>query len=83
MHIQKVCGGRSFWFGTNKYGQASKTISITFHLNRWKNPRLLWMRPRFNGAVKGKDACLDWNMEILGLHLSYTDWDYGRFKRAA
>lgn len=81
MHIQKVCGGISFWFGTDRFHHNSKTITIGFHLNRWKSLRTLWMSPRTNGARKGVDNCLDWNMEILGFFLSYTDWDYGRFKR--
>jgi len=29
-----------------------------------------------NGAIKGKDKCYDLNIWFLGLHLSYTNWDY-------
>jgi len=34
-----------------------------------------------NGAVKGKDNCLDLNFHILGFFFAYTDFNYGRFKK--
>ena len=35
-----------------------------------------------NGAVKGKDNCLDLNLHILGFFFSYTDYGYSRYKKA-
>lgn len=31
-----------------------------------------------NGAVKGKDSCYDFNLWFLGLHFSYTDFNFLR-----
>lgn len=83
MHIRKVCGGITFWFGTVGTVYGHRSVTIAFHPGRWKSLRTLWMSPRTNGAKKGVDNVLDWNMEILGFHLSYTDWTYWRYKEDA
>lgn len=36
-----------------------------------------------NGAVKGKDSCLDLNLHILGFFFAYTDYGYHRYKKEA
>ena len=36
---------------------------------------------RSNGAVKGKDSCLDLNFHILGFFFGYTDYGYSRYKK--
>lgn len=38
---------------------------------------------RSNGAVKGKDSCLDLNFHILGFFFGYTDYGYYRYKKEA
>ena len=36
-----------------------------------------------NGAVKGKDNCLDVNLHILGFFFGYTDYGYSRYKEGS
>lgn len=84
MRIQKVSGGVTLWFGDNH--PVNKSVSVCMHLNR------NWLIPskdnpfcsfRTNGAVKGKDSCLDVNVKLWCFGLSYTDWSLWRFKRCA
>lgn len=61
--------GFSLWFGRNK----TKTISFSIY------PRHFFVfHCGTNGAVKGVDKCLDWNLIFCGLFFSYTDWDYSK-----
>ena len=51
----------------------SKSISLNFYPQHWKI-----IRCKSNGAVKGRkeDKCYDLNIYFLGIHFSYTNWDY-------
>ena len=60
----------------NKPAHLNKCISICYYLNRWLLPIKYWIWWKTNGAVKGKDSCFDFNMEIFGLHIGYTDYNY-------
>lgn len=57
------------WFGLRVIG-ISYYPQHTFHF---------WCHS--NGAVKGKDNCLDLNLHILGFFFSYTDYGYWRYKK--
>ena len=57
------------WFGERVF-DISYYPQHTFHF---------WCHS--NGAVKGKDSCLDLNLHILGVFFSYTDYGYYRYKR--
>ena len=56
------------WFGRRVFG-INYYPQHTFHF---------WCHS--NGAVKGKDNCLDLNLHILGFFFSYTDYGYSRYK---
>ena len=58
------------WFGQRVF-DISYYPQHTFHF---------WCHS--NGAVKGKDSCLDLNLHILGFFFSYTDYGYHRYKKA-
>ena len=63
----------TYWFSKRKNGEkiyCSKSISINYYKQHWK---LLSIRD--NGATK-EDSCYDLNINILGLFISYTNWDY-------
>lgn len=47
----------------------------------WSWRRLFTIGYRSNGAVKGRDHCLDVYFHLLGFTLNYTDYDFGRFRR--
>lgn len=57
------------WFGQRVF-DISYYPQHTFHF---------WCHS--NGAVKGKDNCLDLNLHILGVFFSYTDYWYCRYKK--
>ena len=76
MRIQKVCRGYSFWWGDGKF--INKSISIGWYWE-WINKPWAWFRCSSNGAKKGVDKCYDFNFHLFLLHISYTDWNYGRF----
>lgn len=56
------------WFGQRSFG-------ISYYP---QHPFHFWCHS--NGAVKGKDNCLDLNLYILGFFFSYTDYGYSRYK---
>ena len=58
------------WFGQRVFG-IRYYPQHTFHFRCYSN-----------GAVKGKDNCLDLNLHILGFFFSYTDYGYWRYKNA-
>lgn len=67
-----------FWFGCNiieYWYKPNCVISI-----QWVPRHTFHFWCHSNGAVKGKDNCLDLNFHLLGFFFSYTDFDYGRFK---
>ena len=72
MQFQKVCHGVSVWWGDGK--TKWKSISLTYHLRHFFK-----FACYTNGAIKGRDKCFDWNFHLLGVFISYTDWNYGRF----
>lgn len=53
----------------------TKSISIGYCLY-WLNKPWTWFLCRTNGAVKGKDKCLDFNLHLFVFHFGYTDYDY-------
>lgn len=64
------------WFNkkiNNDKKYYSKLISLNFYPQHWKI-----FSYKTNGAKKGvkEDVCLDINLWFLGVHLSYTNFDY-------
>jgi hypothetical protein len=63
-----------YWFNKKNNGiktYKSRLISLRFLPQHWNKARC-----ESNGAIKGKDKCYDYNINILGLFFSYTNFDY-------
>jgi len=66
--------GLTVWFGKSAVGSGkSKSFSIFFYPQHWKT-----FGANHNGAVKGKDMCLDVSFWALGFCFNYTNWEYNK-----
>jgi len=82
MRIQKRHKGWIIWWGDNN--PIWKSFSFIYHaywLKGCSDVPFFWYHS--NGAVKGTDSCLDVTLKIGPVYLCYTDWSYGRFRKAA
>lgn len=64
----------TIWFNKKNNGVKryySKSISFNFYPQHFKI--IKWFT---NNAIKGKDSCYDFNLQLLGIFFSYTNWDY-------
>jgi hypothetical protein len=64
----------NYWF--NKKNNGTKTYKSRLISLRFLPQHLGKFRCRSNGAVKGKDKCYDYNINLLVLFFSYTNFDY-------
>ena len=53
----------------------TKSLQFGWCLYWWNKP-WTWFQCWTNGAVRGKDKCLDVNAHLLLLNFGYTDYDY-------
>lgn len=65
----------SGWFTIFEWWFGRRVVSINFYPQH-----VLHFLYGTNGAVKGKDNCLDAHLHILGFFFGYTDYGYGRYK---
>lgn len=66
----------SGWFTIFEWWFGRRVVSINFYPQH-----LFHFQCGTNGAVKGKDNCLDVNLHILGFFFGYTDYGYSRYKK--
>jgi hypothetical protein len=63
-----------YWF--NKKNNGIKTYKSRLISLRFLPKHLCKLRCKSNGAIKGKDKCYDYNINLIGFFFSYTNFDY-------
>mgnify|MGYP003587063433 CR=1 FL=1 len=53
------------------YNKGNNLISFNYYPQHFKI-----LSCKTNGAVKGSDNCYDFNLWFLGVHFSYTNFNY-------
>jgi len=62
------------------HSSVDKVWSLGIYWNRLLHPSTWWWLHN-NGAVKGKDNCYDWTLNIFILSFGYTNFALWRYKK--